>query len=272
MRHFDELHPVVLGIYFMAVILPVMVAPDFKMAMAALATALAMEWFTHRKVPFRQFGTGIVIVAVMMICNGIFSHKGTTELFFINGRAVTLESLKYGAVTGIMMAAVIFWFDIFSGMMTSDKIMVIFGRMPRTALVISMILRLVPEYAARFSKVKEAQKANHGEEGESRNGILKISSAVFTWALEKSMQTADSIIRRNGEKCSMVRKRKFKGRDVFVLLAVLSVQACYFAPDAFHFAVIMFLGMLPLIWEGKEYIKWQFYSSKKQNAYTTARQ
>lgn len=263
MRHFDELHPMVLGIYFMAVIIPVMFAGDFYIALAALATGLMLRWFMLRKVPLANLGISIIIVAAMILCNSIFSHRGTTELFFVNGRAVTLESVKYGAVTGFMLASVIVWFENFSGMMKSDKIMMLFGKMPKTALVISMILRLVPEYVNRFAKVKEAQEANHGEKGAKRSGMLKISSAVFTWALENGMQTADSIIRRNGKNCSIVPRKALKSRDISVLSIVVGLQACCFAPEALHAVSVAFLGMMPLMWEGKECIKWRVYSSRK---------
>lgn len=263
MRHFDELHPLVLGIYFLAVIIPVMFAVNLYMAAASLITGIAFGWYLDGKVPLGRIGMSMVIVAAMTICNGIFSHKGTNELFFVNGRAVTLEAVRYGIVTGIMLSAVFVWFGNFSHVMTGEKIMQLFAKMPRMALVISMILRLVPEYIRRYREVNEAQAANHCESGESRAGILKISSAVFTWALENSMQTADSIIRRNGQNCRIVRKKAFKSRDIIILLIIILIQAAYLAPGIYKTAGIAVIGFLPLLWEGKECIRWRLYSLKK---------
>lgn len=263
MRHFDELHPLVLGTYFLAAILPVMLVVDLHMAAAALVTGLMLNWYIVRKIPLGRIGMSVIIVVVMTLCNAIFSHEGTNELFFVNGHAITLEAVRYGVVTGVMLAALFVWFDNFSHIMTGEKIMQLLRKMPRTALVITMVLRLVPEYIGRFKEVKEIQTANHGENSESRAGILKISSAVFTWALERSMQTADSIIRRNGQKCSIVQKKALKQRDVIVLFIIVSIQAVYFGSDICRTAGIMVIGLLPLMWEGKERIKWQLFSSGK---------
>ena len=263
MRHFDELHPMVLGIYFAAVIFPVMFMVNIYTAAALLITGILYKAYLTGRFPARQIGASFLITAVMTLCSCIFSHDGTTELFFINGRAVTLEALCYGAVTGVMLSAVIVWFDSFSRVMTSEKIMVLFRKMPSVALVISMILRLVPQYVRRYGEVRQAQKANHGETGESREGILKISSAVFTWALENSMQTADSIIRRGGMRCAAVRKRKFKGRDMAVLLIILCLQFTYAGSDMFRAAGTLALGFIPLILEGKEHAKWHFYGLRR---------
>ena len=263
MRHFDELHPVVLGIYFLSVIMPVMFTVSASMALAAFAAGIFYEWYVMRKFPYAHILTGISLTIVMGVCNCIFSHDGTTELFFVNGRAITSEALCYGAVTGIMLSSVIVWFGIFSCIMTSDKIMLLFRKMPRTALVISMVLKFVPQYVRRYHEVDEAQKVNGFSKDTGKSGILKKLSAVFTWALENSMQTADSIIRRGGEKCCIVRKKHFNMRDIIVLMAILIPLPLLAGNTVLKMLCEILLGLIPLMWEGKEQLKWRLYASKK---------
>ena len=87
----------------------------------------------------------LVVAAV----NPLFSAMGSTELFRIGLRAVYLESLAYGLCMGMLLVSVVLWFSNASHVLTSDKVMGLFGNVaPVIALMLSMAARLVPRFRA----------------------------------------------------------------------------------------------------------------------------
>ena len=55
------------------------------------------------------------------------------------------ESLFYGLVMGMLLVAVVAWFFNASSVLTSDKVMAVFGGvLPVVSLMVSMALRLAP--------------------------------------------------------------------------------------------------------------------------------
>jgi len=104
--------------------------------------------------------------------NVLFVHEGATILgYFSNGNPITLESLVYGMFSALMIGSVIIWFSCYNEVISSDKVIYLFGRiLPKTSLIFSMILRLVPMYKT-----------------------LKILSIMLTWALENGVETSDSM-------------------------------------------------------------------------------
>ena len=116
-----------------------------------------------------------------------------------NGNPVTLESIVYGLASGLMLAGVISWFSVFHEVMTSDKFMYLFGKVvPAFSLLLSMTLRFVPRFTAQIKRVAESQQCigrnvNNGKLYERAAHGLKILSITTTWALENSVETADSM-------------------------------------------------------------------------------
>ena len=159
MRRFDDFNPGLLFIYYMAAIVPFMVIMDPLLSAAALLTGLIRVGIYERKFPAGRVGFSVVLILVMTLMNALTSHQGNTELLFINNRAITLEAVRYGAVTGLMMAAAVVWFGAFSRSLTGEKIMIMLRKMPKTALLMSMVTRLIPRYIKRFRKVEKPLKS-----------------------------------------------------------------------------------------------------------------
>lgn len=121
-------------------------------------------------------------------------------LFYLkDGNPVTLESIVYGLASGLMLAGVISWFSVFHEVMTSDKFMYLFGKViPAFSLLLSMTLRFVPRFTEQIRRVAEAQQCigrnvNNGNVFQRAAHGLKILSITTTWALENSVETADSM-------------------------------------------------------------------------------
>lgn len=140
------------------------------------------------------------VLLLTAIMNPLFNHRGVTVLCYLpSGNPLTLESVKYGLAAAAMLVGVLCWFSCFNAVMTSDKIIYLFGRaIPSLSLIFSMTLRFVPRYAAQLNAVVRAQKClgrdmSSGSIVKRARHGLSILSALTTWALENAIDTADSM-------------------------------------------------------------------------------
>lgn len=134
------------------------------------------------------------------LINSLFNHRGVHVLCrFSNGNPLTLESILYGVSAAAMLVSVFLWFGCCTVVMTSDKFIYLFGRViPSLSLVLSMTMRLIPSFKARLEAVKEAQLgldcgAFEGNLRKRLKSAMRCFSIMVTWALENSIDTADSM-------------------------------------------------------------------------------
>lgn len=132
------------------------------------------------------------------VINPVFNHQGATILAYLPwGNPLTLESILYGVFAGVMTGAVMLWFSAFNAVMTSDRLVCLFGRAaPALGLVISMTLRFVPRFFARAREIRAAQESVYtvrsGFVYKLRGGVRTLS-ALITLSLEDALDTADSM-------------------------------------------------------------------------------
>lgn len=262
MRKFEDFNPLILFIYYMSAIIPFMVFMDPLLSAAALAAGLLRAGIGKRRIPAGQVFFSVALTAVMTIMNGLTSHQGNVELLFINGRAITLEALQYGAVTGLMMSAAIVWFGEFSQTLTGEKVMIMLRRLPKTALMISMVIRLIPRYIRRYRDTQIAMRVNERACDTAKTaGMLKISSAVFTWALENSMDTADVMIMRGYGNGAYRRAGKaVTKRDVMLAVLIVLMQLMWIIPHEYRIYAQTIYFIIPEIYLLKENLKWKIYT------------
>lgn len=142
------------------------------------------------------------MVLLISIFNALFSHYGVTVLFTMkNGNSFTLEALLYGFISGLRIGNMLLWLESFNEIITGEKIVFLFGRLsPRTALVISMVLRFIPVIREQSESINKSEKALYGNENKSI--IRKIQSAsrrlsiLVSWTLERGIDTASSMAAR----------------------------------------------------------------------------
>ena len=114
-------------------------------------------------------------------------------------RSLTLESIIYGLVAAVMLAAVMMWFSCYTEVITSDKFVYLFGRViPGLSLVLSMALRFVPKFKEQIGIVTEAQRCigrdvSQGSLFRRTSIAVTILSIMVTWSLENAIETADSM-------------------------------------------------------------------------------
>ena len=239
MRAFSEHNPIAIFVHFMLTIIIAMFIQNPIILLLALFGSILYYAVTFRKISAKTLIFWILLFLLISLINPIFSHKGETVLLFINGKAITLEALFYGINNGIMILAVMIWFLVFSEIMTSDKVMYIFGKFsPRLALLVSMSLRYIPLYRQRASIINNAQKTmglyKESNIVDNVKGGMRVTSSLITWSLETSVDTADSFAARGGElkHRSSFSLFKFRKNDVALIIisivlfsAVISAQA-----------------------------------------------
>jgi energy-coupling factor transport system permease protein len=198
---FYTYHPILNILFFITVITttvfllnPIILVLSYTAAFAysvRLKGRKAVKFNLLYMIPLMIFAAGI---------NVLFVHEGATILgYFNNGNPITLESIIYGIFSALMIGSVIIWFSCYNEVISSDKVIYLFGRiLPKTSLIFSMILRLVPMYKAQIKIISNAQRGigRDFRTGNlfqrARNG-LKILSIMLTWALENGVETSDSM-------------------------------------------------------------------------------
>lgn len=281
-------------IYFVAVIGLAMFVMHPAFLTLALAGGIVYRLYLGGE---RGFGAlaGMMAVALVMpaLINPLFNHEGATILMYLpSENPLTLESIVFGVATGAMLAAVVVWFGCYQVVMTSDKFIYLFGRvLPALSLIFSMVLRFVPRFQGQLARVSYAQRcigrdmASGGLAARARHGV-KTMSIMATWALESSVETADSMRSRGyglrgRTSFSLFR---FEARDgvlavvIAVLLAVtgagLEAGALEFwffptmaapVPTALSWLSCAAFGVLcalPLIIDCLDDVRWRYLRSK----------
>lgn len=198
---FSRLHPAVSFAYFALVLLlsmfllhPIALGVTLVSALCCAAGLEGPGALARR----------LVWLAPMMllaaILNPAFNHAGVTVLAYLpSGNPLTLESVLYGLAAAGMLGAVVLWFVCFSAVMTSDKLICLFGRLvPALSLVITMALRFVPRFARQFRAVWDARtclgldRAGKGPLRALRSAAACLG-AVLSWSLENAVDAADSM-------------------------------------------------------------------------------
>ena len=185
----------------------------------------------------------ISAVSVFMTCGGkklLSALKldlvSSALIMLIN--PLTLESIIFGAAAALLMSSAVNWFFCVSVIMTSDRIIYLFGRIaPGLALLISMTLSFVGKLSAHYKSIRAVQLVN----GEKKSGLLyrlrasvRMISSLIQWALENSVDTADSMKSRGygtGRRTSYHNLR-IRTADVILTVFFLLTDAVIIAANA----------------------------------------
>ena len=235
----------------------------------------------------------VVSSAMIIIINPLISHKGITIIAYLpDGNALTLESIIFGIVSAALLSCIITWFYSVNRVFTSDKIICLMGNiMPKTALLISMVLNFTDKFKMQFRSVKAVQ-ANLG--CSTKNGApitrlknnIKIFSILIQWMMESSIDTADSMKSRGYglKKRTNYSVFRFFPRDIAITVFILICDSliitsilsgklyCKYYPsfsfgkqDAVTYTVFLtfsVLCMMPLLTDLREDKKWKYLRSK----------
>ncbi len=289
MRCFADHHPAAVAVTLLCAAGVCIFRFDPLIIAIGLAGAFVTCWAVRAPGGWRSHLYGLIMFLVFALINPLVSHHGVTVLFVINHNPVTLESCLYGVLAAAMILAVMHFFRAFSAVMTTDKLLCLFGRLsPKIALMLSITLRYVPLFTRQWGDVRRTQTAlglyrEDDLTGRAKGG-LRIFSVMTTWALENGVVTADSMAGRGygvGRR-TQYRLYPWTQHDTLLLLSALLLTACtlwgfgtrsftcypavaYTAIDLRTLSGCIAYGLLvtlPAIIRGKEAIRWRCLISK----------
>ena len=158
---FSYFHPVVNLVYFtlvlgFTVVLRHPASQLISLVCAVMYTATAQG--AGAAVNTLKISLPVIILTAAI--NPVFNHQGVTMLCYLpGGNPLTLESILYGVSAGAVLAASLLWFVNINRVLTSDKLLYLFGRIiPSLSLLLSMTLRFVPLFRKRLILVSESRK------------------------------------------------------------------------------------------------------------------
>lgn len=209
------------------------------------------------------------LVLILAIANPLFVSAGSTELFRIGLHVVYPEALCYGLCQGLMLVNVLLAFSIAARVVSSDKVLCVLGNAtPTLALMISITMRLVPQFVRRGKAIADTQKActaaasarsactssasscSAGVRPDANDvsrsakprraalaNSLRLSTVLMSWGMEDSLETADAMRARGwgaATKRTTYQRYRFRKTDAFacVFIAVLTVAAAASAAAA----------------------------------------
>lgn len=291
---FSKLHPVICFTYFAFVIgFSMFIMNPVCIAIALFCSAVNAVYLNGNKAVKLSLVYLLPMILSVIIINPLFNHRGKTILgYFPWGNPLTLESIAYGIAAAVLLSSTILWFSCFNSIITSDKLVYLFGRIiPSLSLVLSMALRFVPKFSAQMKAVRTAQKTigrditNGKLIARIKNGI-RILSVMISLSLENAIDTADSMKSRGyGLKGrTAYSKYRFEKRDIIIFLSVIFlgffslILIIFYNPDFRYFpeikgnllsvnSLLMYitytaLMLLPIILDIAEGAKWKYTQSK----------
>lgn len=201
MRTISEFNPISGFTYYMCILLPLMFKMEPMLSLIGLISGGLTLALTDKIIRLRDYAFYILLPLFSAALNALLTGRGATVLFLINNRPVTKEALCFGLEAGMMISGSLIWLRSFSAVMSSDKLLYIFGgASPKTALILSMTLRYIPLYRRQARIIRNSRKALGMSREESiaerLRGEMNIFSALVSWALENGVVTADSMAAR----------------------------------------------------------------------------
>lgn len=291
MRSFEDYNPIVTAVYIGAVAGIAMFCQNpILLALSLLGALLYFELRREKSTRAAHLWSALLFLATVLI-NPLMSHNGVTVLFVLNDNPITAEAVVFGAVSATMLLAVLYWFRTFTRMMTSDKLLYLFGLLsPKLALTLSMAIRYVPMLGRQSRRIRRTQTAiglyREDNVFDRVRGGMRVFSVLVTWALEGGIVTADSMEARGygiGRRTHFSDFR-FRRSDAGVLSVILLLSGVCIASMALGTLDVAFyprivwaewsgialtgylsyaaLALLPIALEMEERIRWSCLQSK----------
>ncbi len=293
---FSTFHPINNMIFFLGAIIMGMFFLHPVFVVVNLFASIIYLFIVKKRKAFKDLLWVLIVLVIITFINPFFNPSGKTVLFMIFiTRPYTLEALIYGLALGGMASSILCWFACYNAVMTSDKFIYAFGKLlPSISLILSMILRLIPNLIRKSKQISNA-RACIGMAGNSststkeklKNGAVVLST-LTSWSLEGGIVTADSMKARGYgavKKRTSFQEYKYGVRNIVltIILGILIFIVIFCAANNGTYA--MYTPELKLTWFGdwymligtivyaiflfipsivdiKEIVKWQILRSK----------
>ena len=257
---FSKTHPLVSFLFFAAAITFSFLLPQPVCVAIGLLCALANGLYLNGKKAVSLSLKFLLPASLFIIfINPLVNHRGATVLCYLPwGNPLTLESFLYGFVSAAVISSAALWFSSFNAVITSDKIIFLFGKIsPALSLILAMALRFIPLFTMRFKETMKAQRqmtraATAGSKASRKllarfKAVSGVFSAMIGWSMENAIETSDSMKSRG---------YGLKGRTAFALYR-------FHMSDAAALSVIVFetAALCALLFGGQ--LKFRYFPSVK---------
>ena len=196
----NDYHPKVNLFYFLAVLVismltrnPIWISLSFLFASLAVISLYTFKYYLKRLLVMTP------ILILLILFNSLLNSRGLTVLFQLGeGNPITLEALIYGVFNGLALISIFLWFYAFRVFIKSDETLELFAdKLPTIGLMLSMILKYIPDTIKKANAIYLNQKALLGEKKLKRkaklNLLIQLFSILLSISMENSLQTADSM-------------------------------------------------------------------------------
>lgn len=227
---FELYHPIVPAVLIGGAVVLAMLAIEPVCTAILLVGALLFSALTQGvDAALSKLRWQLPLLLLICLINPVFSSLGSTLVAKVGPFLVYAESLAYGAVMGALLVSVLMWIEALGLVIGQDELLVMTGgALPSVTLAFSMTAQLVPQLMRRARMVIASLRAVSRAHGE-RAARTRVMGALATWALEDSLERADSMRARGWgatHKRSRFRSRTFRERDaVAVVLCATLVAA-----------------------------------------------
>ncbi|SHJ98030.1 energy-coupling factor transport system permease protein [Clostridium amylolyticum] len=192
----NNFHVVTIILIFTVIMFMVFSSDNPMVILSTYILTLGITIFTKS---YRKLFNGLFYFApfavLIIIANLIFVTQGSTTLFYIGSKKLTLESLIYAIVLCFKFLAVIYLFMSFQLMIDSDKAVSYFSsKMPKSTLTLMLIFKLIPGLKNKFYSLKEIYTVRGVDfkVGDNKSKV-KSYSEVMTVLLESSLESSFDI-------------------------------------------------------------------------------
>ena len=224
----------------------------------------------------------LLVGLLLILFNLVFNRNGVTVLFYIGDAAVTLESILYALFTAFAFCGAVLWFSFFCAFLDSDRVYRLFARFSKgLAVIFSLSLALVPKILEKYEEIKLQERAETDKKHRFTQNILQLS-ALFSWVLEDSFETAVSMKARGAllKEKRQTQKQKATVADILLwILCVACVAIMFFSPpmlaeiypkfrqeaylqNNISYIPLFLLYFSPVIFKIWEVTKWKFIARK----------
>lgn len=287
MRRFHDHNPIAVALYYLGVTAITMFTMDPVILTISLFASV-LNYALYAKGGVKPHIFSAVLFLALAVLNPLVNHNGMTVLFYLNDRPITAEAAVYGVFAAGMVTASLYWLRSFGKAMTSDKLLYLFGRLsPKISLILSMAIRYVELFRARWRKIQQAQRAlglyDDGNLIDALKGRMRVLSVLITWALENGIITAESMDARGygcGRRTSFALYKIRIGDVVFIavcaVLAAGAILGLNTASVSYYpqmrmdsanplsmagYCCFGILALLPIMMNTKEAIRWRYLIS-----------
>jgi energy-coupling factor transport system permease protein len=210
--------------------------PAYRAAVA-VAAVVVLATNGRRDLPWRRLALALLAMSALTVAlNAVLSHAGDDVLFELPvvipvlGGRYTIESIAYGASTGLAIAASLLAVAPLSLVLEpADAVEALPSSLSRAGAAVAASLNLVPSLARAYAGVSEAQSLRGGRRGV--RGLPEIALPVMLTAIEDSVQLAEAMEARgygSGPRTAL-RRVGWRRADTLIAVAAPAALAGFFA-------------------------------------------